>query len=674
MITRRSLPLFLIPLIALTVSFLCLGQQGNFPPSSGGGTTPNTSLPLATSGPGPVFNVANYTGAFHDSRSIKGCDTSISATQVTCPVVAGVTPFTTADLTKRINCADGVNGNQYPQGTTITGIVSGTVAQLSSTRTGANVGQKCTFGHPDDVALVASFAAALAQSTGVGGQATGNAGVNTAAPTLYLPAGGWMVCTPSSGIPIFNFTANRKGFTIRGDGQDQTFLYNCDNTTAATGAGFWINNANMTDLYLDDFTIDGGFLGWNTGGNNDVISSAIATYINNVHVQAIRAAGGVAFSGGYVKADNLIIDTTDGNGLLCNNCSGEFHNWSVSNSNQNISIQNVLGLNVGLGLHFWGGLVDEGGAGLPVTQIINSQDIWFVGTAGFGSGNAYAMSVDGKSFVHVVGGIWGVFGNDGNAGGISIAAGGLMQSSDARFVSSGTRNCIANLGQFNNNGGNSCETMFQIVSGTSTGTAAVLTVTPNSANVSTNCTAGDALQVEGASIAGYNGYFPAGATSGITAVGTNTISYTTQGATLGALGAGGVAFCRNMQTYSGNFPKALITPSVTNFTEGVVNLAASTVGTWTPDRGIIINRIQATNSAGNVTCATPLVLQVSNGTSTQSLTLTSGQSTWDSGAGTFSKFFIGNTAVTVSQTATAACAVPPVNLNISIYWWAGLDN
>src|SRR5437879_6609768 len=44
------------------------------------------------------------------------------------------------------------------------------------------------------------------------------------------------------------------------------------------------------------------------------------------------------------------------------------------------------------------------------------------------------------------------------------------------------------------------------------------------AAVNTNCSVGDALLVEGASPAGYNGYYPAGATNGIRAVGGTTIS------------------------------------------------------------------------------------------------------------------------------------------------------
>lgn len=119
----------------------------------------------------------------------------------------------------------------------------------------------------------------------------------------------------------------------------------------------------------------------------------------------------------------------------------------------------------------------------------------------------------------------------------------------------------------------------------------------------------------------------------------------------------------------GNIPQAALTHSVTNFTEGVVNLSASSIGTWTPDQNVNITRIQAINTAGNVTCATPLVLQLSNGTTTQTLTLTSGAASWDTGV--IAKQFVSGTAINLTQTAAGACATPPVNLNVSILWQAG---
>jgi hypothetical protein len=645
-------------------------QGGTVGGVSGGGVNSNSPLPLATSGPGPVFNVANYTGVFHDTRSNPGCDSSIANSQVTCSAVAGITPFTAADVGKRFNCSDGVSGLFYPAGTTITSVVSGTVAQLSGTRL---VAGPCrgTYGHPDDVAIQAAFTAALAQSSSQSGQARGNAQVNTAAPTLYLTAGGWMSCAGGGGgLPTFYFGNNRKGFTIAGDGYDQTYLYNCD--AAAAGAmtffGFWVGNANMTNLFIRDFTIDGGFLPVNPNGFGAAIYSAPAIFIKNVHLQAIRMGGGATFQGG-VFADNLVADTSDGTALLCNGCGGEFHNWSVSNSANNLTIQNVVGLNTGPGLRMWGGLVDEGGS-TPVTKIINSQDVWFIGTAGFGTGAAYAMSVDATSFIHLTGGIWGVFGNDGNAGGISIAAGGVVQASDVRFVSSGTRASIANLGTLNDNGGNSSESMFPIASGTSTGTVAVLTLTTLGANVNANCSVGDALIVEGTT-AGYNGYFPAGATSGITAVTATTLTYTTAGSNLGAAAAVGVAFCRNLQTYTGTLPRALLNNPIPNtcYVTGTfgATTAAAPMCTFQLGSATNINFISA-SSTTTTACTVAPVVTITDGTVSQTLTITTAKSIWksnvDASTGVGTSIFKPNGSVTLSNTA-GTCTTPPTNFAVS---------
>jgi hypothetical protein len=318
----------------------------------------------------------------------------------------------------------------------------------------------------------------------------------------------------------------------------------------------------------------------------------------------------------------------------------------------------------------WGGLVDEGGS-TPVTKIINSQDVWFIGTAGFGTGNAYAMSVDATSFVHLTGGIWGVFGNDGNSGGISIAAGGTVQSSDVRFVSSGTRNCIANSGQFNDNGGNSCESMFQIVSGTSTGTTVVLTLTPNTANVNTNCSVGDAWQVEGANLVNYNGYGAAGATTGLTAVTATTATFTSIASNMGALSAGGVFYCKNLQGYTGNLPRALLNIPTTNTCYVTGTFGATVTGAPMCNARLPsatnIQRITAASTTVTA-CTVAPVVTISDGTASVTLTITTAKSQWDSSVdastGVGTTIFKPNGTLQVTNTA-GTCTTPPTNFSVS---------
>jgi hypothetical protein len=118
---------------------------------------------------------------------------------------------------------------------------------------------------------------------------------------------------------------------------------------------------------------------------------------------------------------------------------------------------------------------------------------------------------------------------------------------------------MINSAPFSDNGDNSCENMFSIVSTTSIGTAAGLTVATIGSAPNPNSTIGDPLLVEGVNLAGYNGYFPAG----ITAVSATTITYTTVGSNIGASGSSS-AHCRNLQSYSGNPPKALLTNRIPN--------------------------------------------------------------------------------------------------------------
>lgn len=639
-------------------------QTCNWTQIGGGGSSspPNAPLPIATSGPGPVFNVANYTGAFHNTRQALSCTPT---TVLTCTAAAN---FTTADLGKRINC--GLNGqpNQLALGTTITGITSTSIVTLSAVPVAGNV-CTATLGTPDDTAIASALAAALAQSTATSGQGAGNGQVPTAAPVLYFPAGGWMACGAG---PILNFNVSKKGFKVKGDGYDVTWLYNCDNPPTMGQFGYWISNTNMTNLFVEDLTFSGGYVPISTGGFGYGIYATQGMTLRNVHMTQGGYSGGAWLSGG-IFALNFVVDLQNGNAIYCNACGGEFREWSASNSTHNLIVQNVVGLNTGQGVKFFGGLVDEGGT-IPVTQIQNSTDVWFLGTSGFGTGAAYAMSVDATSFVHLIDGIWGVFGNDGNAGGISIAAGGVVQASDTRFVSSGTRACIANSGTFNDNGGNSCESMFQIVSGTSTGTTAVLTLTPASANVNTNCTVGDALVVQGANPIGYNGYFPAGATSGITATSATTLTYTTIGSNLGAAGAGGTAFCRNLQGYTGNLPRALLNNPIPNTCyvtiTPIVNATTYLLCNFRTQSATNITRIMASSQVVT-TCATAPIITISDGTATQTLTLTTAKQSWDSSVdastGVGTTIFKPNGTITVKYDvgAASACATPPTQLAIS---------
>jgi hypothetical protein len=663
---------YLFAIVVTLFGCMAWGQVpsgGYGPGQSGGGgssTAANSPLPAATSGPGPVFNVQNY-GAKGDAQSSPqlAC-TTVGTTAVTC---TGTAFSAATDIGKNWFCANGTS-SFYPSLTTITAVSSATAITVSQAAAFSAI---CTgvWGTLADTPVSTAVTAALAASHGV--QSSGNKGIFTAAPTLYFPAGGYLLCTTllNSVVPIAGAV---DGFTVLGDGRDSTFLYAgsgatpCPLTSGANFGSFVNVGGSATNILIKSITFDGAN---NSNGGSVSAALAIAGTANLQDVTVQRwggAAGPSVFYGGGGYVDRLFVVNGQGTGLLCASCSADFNNIGISNNLANLVFQNVVGSPTSPGVRVRGAsIIDECGSVAGCTQLTNSQDIWFEGLAAYGTPNGFCVTIDANSFLHWLGGICGVYLNDTITGGPKIAAGGTLLESDVRNISTGTAKCITNNGVFLDNGGNTCESLFNISSGTSTLTAAVLTVTTNP---TTLCTAGDTIEVEGAPLAGYNGLFP----FAITAVSATTISYTTVASGIGALGSGGFAHCRNLQSYSGNLPKALlnnpipntcyitITPIVSATTYNMCNFYAQSATN--------IAHITAQSLAAT-TCATAPIVTITNGTVSATLTLTSGQSVWDSTTGTSTgvgtTIFKPNTTITVKYDAAAAsaCAVPPTNFALS---------
>lgn len=636
--------------------------------SSGGG--PNLPIPQSTVGPG--FNVKNY-GAKGDTQfSTANCTTVNGQATISCP---GANFSAAANIGQRANCGSGLGGGLFfATGTTITGVNSSTVAVLSNTTGVGGSTASCAWGTVDDVAVAAAVTAWKAAVSSVNGQGQAFNNANSpASPVLYFPAGAYMLCSATNTAAI-TMAANKFGAVIQGDAPQESWLVPCDTPANAGASGFMINQPSGSNgLVIKNISVDGIFF--------PIPASANAIQLigghNTENVTVTRWNGGNGFSSqsfGYNL--NLVVNSSLF-GIFCSQCNDEFHSGGTSNNGSggagyNLKIQNAIGLNINTGPRFTGNfIVDECGTSINgCTQIVNSQDVWFQGSSLFSTPASNALYVDGTSVVHLSGGIVGVFGNDTSSSGLKILAGGLVQASDVRFSATGSGNCINNAGVFNDNGGNSCETQFPIVSGTSTTTTAVLTVTPSSSNVNTLCTVGDSLVVEGATIAGYNGYY----TFGITAVGTNTITYTTIGSNLGALGAGGTASCRNLQTFTGNLPKALLNNPIPNTCyvtiTPIVNATTYLLCNFRVQSATNITRIMA-SSQTTTTCATAPIITISDGTASQTLTLTSAKSSWDSAVdastGVGTTIFKPNGTITVKYDVAAAstCATPPTQLAIS---------
>jgi len=637
--------------VALALLTCSVSAQQQFP-GAGGGVSPNSPLPASTSGPGPVFNVKNY-GATGDTLNSYNCIKSgfnLNCTDVT---------FTPADVGKHVSC--GNTSTVLDDGSnTITAFVNATNVTISHSAGASPI--RCTWGTPDDTAVLAALAAA---ELSIFSPTQGTLLRTTAAPTLYFPAGSYGLFT--TGIAVVNNGVGTTGFTIRGDGIDQTKItWHSTSTNNPGAAGIACNN--LSNLRLEGFTLDGGGGKQPNGWAAALFPQCNSTVIRDVKISNFSSTGALLTNA--VFAENFTTVGNAGNGIVSQG-GGEFYGSSSSNNagaNGNIFVQNVFGMPTGTGFRWVNGLVDECGTP-PCVQVQNSTDVHFIGSALF-----TGLSVDGHSHVNLEGGSAGPFNSDNNLSGLTIATGGMVTASNFRAIASGTGKCINNSGTLRDNGANSCESLWLVQSATSTGTTAVLTVQGFTANANTLCSFGDALEVQGMPIAGYNGYFPAGATTGITAMGTNTIQYTTLGSNLGAAGVGGYAMCRNLQNYTGNLPVAMLNNPIPNTCyvtiTPIVNATTYTMCNFRTQSATNITRIMASSQV-TTTCATAPIITISDGTVSQTLTLTSAKSSWDSAVdtstGVGTTIFKPNGTITVKYdvAAASACTTPPTQLAVS---------
>jgi len=103
-------------------------------------------------------------------------------------------------------------------------------------------------------------------------------------------------------------------------------------------------------------------------------------------------------------------------------------------------------------------------------------------------------------------------------------------------------------------------------------------------------------------------------------------------------------------------------------------VAADLLCNFKADQNYQLLNIKASSNVV-VTCATPIVITITDGSQSATLTLTSGQSTWDSATdahtGLFSVFAAGNTPTTTK--AAGVCATPPVNLAVTAVYQSVLN-
>ena len=644
---------------------------------AGGGVSPNSPIPQAQVGPG--FNVVNY-GVVNDAQSSSTCTINTSTTQVCSQASfcnAGSVPCAAGQASNvgmEFSCGfifTGAYGAYVPK-TTIVSVTNATTVVTAAPSIATQGNTSCSWGTAsatNDAKLAVAITAWLAAVHGK--NSLGIVGAPPGPARLYFPAGGYLLCTTAIAVPT-----NKDGFVIEGDAMDSTQLIWEPGCTISGSDPINIAGS-ASNGWVRNFTMNG--MGGNQVSSNAsaLVSNGSNIYVDNVNVQGFNL-NGVNVGGGFYSR-GLYSKNNNGKGFICNQCSGDVDAAIFSNNGQNnLVIQNVSGLPTGAGFRVGRGmLVDEtGSASFPPTLVTNSHDVIFDMPQLFSTPGAYALDCDANSHIAFIGGQAAVFGADSNSGGIHIRQGCVVDATGVRFSSTGTAKAIQvdAGGQFRDNGGNSSESMFPIVSGTSTGTTVVLTLTPITANVNTNCTVGDAFVVQGAGIAGYNTYSLAGATTGITAVTATTVTYTSVGSNMGALGAGGVFSCRNLQSYGGTLPIALLNNPIPNTCHltitPIVNATNYLLCNFRAQSATNITRIMA-SSQNVTTCATAPIITISDGTATVTLTLTSAKQQWDSSVdastGVGTTIFKPNGTITVRYdvAAASACATPPTQLAIS---------
>lgn len=643
---------------AITISSLSQSVSGNF-------ACPALSNPAGGSA-GPAanqINVKTCCGAQGTFQVTQSGQANINGTSLTLLAGCQGCAFTPTDVGQPSFFTVGAGFTTYFTNQTIIAFNSSTNVTINASF-GATNGL-LGWGPLDDTAIAQAVTLFNLAFKGVNGG--GALGKSITSPTLYFPTGTYGLLNTQMAV---NTSVPHSGGAIRGDGSDQSTI------VAVTGysqSGGVLNiSGNLSSITIQGLTFD-GMVGQSSSADFLNIASP-NNYINDINIERYQGNCFHANQAGGFQLYNVRFVQCGQVGFLCQVCTGEMRSSVVSNNNgTNVTFNGVIAAPGGQGFRTFGVFGDECGTTAGCWTLINSNDVWLNGAAYFGTPTGFAISVDGTSYLHINGGLLGVFSLDTNTGGLQILSGGVVEASDVRLIASGTGKCLNNAGTFINNGNVSCESQFaSITSATSAGNTATLTVTTQGANVSAVCAVGDTAYVEKVGVAGYNGVLK----NAITAVGTNTVSYTTPGSNLGA-SSGGSFFCRGITTFTGNVPFGSLAPSQFNCLIPTLT-ATTTTGTtncfFTTDRDIHVDRFSAGLGTTPAGCTTPAVLQLANGTNTQNLTIANGNAQDDTGALSTPTIFVKNTKVgAIVSTAASGCTTSPANASINVLWHVLFD-
>lgn len=322
---------------------------------AGGLPTPNTAN-LAIPGP-PWFNVKNY-GAFGDTQL--AASASVSGTTITCATCNFSTAVDVTTPLKAVFISQN-NGSFLSAwtGASIAHITSVTNATTAVTDIAANnaITGTMRWGRLDDTAFTTATTAALAAAFLT--YQNQQLGTQKAAPTIYIPAGGYLLCNSvtNSAINLNPVNGNNTQVNVKGDGSGATAIYVGDGTPnpcpySQNIPWFITTSGSITRVLLEGFTADGGNNSVNK--NIPVISSGSnLTYVHDVVVQHNNPQGAglnnPAWSAtGGIYGDNLVV-VGNGGPFRCLGCNGTIESGVFSNAGAgqaagvNLIIQNVVG-------------------------------------------------------------------------------------------------------------------------------------------------------------------------------------------------------------------------------------------------------------------------------------------------------------------------------------------
>lgn len=580
--------------------------------------------------------------------------------------------FTSADVGKSASVTVSLGiGPAFAGNPTILSVNSPTQITLSA-NSGQNITGFLVWGHDDTAAILAAAASFYANLKDSIPQSDNYLGpVVSVPPTLYFPAGNYLVCNLPSGL--INIPTS-VGWKVLGDGQQVSVISLCGRPTVpSSNTGILLNiQGNTQSGLVQGLTFNATFSTNANGCPTVQITGSQNNFRDVICTKSIQTC--LSMTGTGTQFQNVAANQSFIN-IVCSGCTDtDFYSSGASNGNSNLLIQGAFGPGNNAGVRIFGGFWDECGSP-PCQRVINSSDVYWIGSTI--AGLTTALSVDANSYVHLMGTAILPFAQDNNSTGITIAAGGTVEATDCRIISTGTGQCINNSGNFINNGNVTCESQFITTTSASAGTTATLTATTLGANVNTNCSVGDTITVVNNSVAGYNGVF----LNGVTATTATTISYLTQGSNIGA-GSGGFFFCRNNQSFSGNLPISTLTHTWNTCNDTLAAFTGGVLCNQFLDQPLNVFHVKASSMA-TTACTVAPVVTLTDGTITQTLTITTGKSSWDSAVDAVTGFpavpvkgtndYKRGGTITVSVT-TGTCTTPPTNFSVTYNAQSIFDN